>query len=74
MSRDPLIIALTGFVNEDVQRKTREAGFDNLIEAPLSPSKIKDIIDLYNIADEALIAAKEEEDNEALISSCYNQA
>ena len=41
---EPLIIAVTGFVDGDVKQKCDEAGFDMLFEAPLSFEEIRETI------------------------------
>lgn len=39
------MIACTSLVNERIQKQAQLAGFDRVIEAPLSSEKIKSIID-----------------------------
>lgn len=43
----PLIIAVSGFVDEEVQKKCKEAGFNMLFEQPLSVDEIQDKVTLY---------------------------
>jgi hypothetical protein len=40
----PLIVAFSGFVNEEVKRKAKSVGFNLVIEAPLDVPKIREII------------------------------
>jgi hypothetical protein len=44
MYMNPLMVAYSGLVNDDVRRKCKEAGFKVVIESPLTTGHIKDII------------------------------
>ena len=42
--KPPFIVAYSGFVNDEVRKKGKEAGFDLVIEAPLTQEKIEVIL------------------------------
>lgn len=44
LNKIPMILAFSGFVNEEIRQKAYKFGFLEIIEAPLSQDKIKDII------------------------------
>ena len=43
-SQKPLIIAYSGFVDDMIRKNGKEAGFDEVIEAPLTQEKINGIV------------------------------
>ena len=40
----PLMVAYSGLVNKEVEERAKEAGFDLVIESPLTVEKIKNIV------------------------------
>jgi hypothetical protein len=40
----PLIFAFSGFVNDDIKKKAIDAGFTDIIEAPLCSENINQVI------------------------------
>jgi hypothetical protein len=40
----PLMVAYSGLVNKDVEKMAKEAGFDLIIESPLTVEKITEIV------------------------------
>lgn len=46
--KKPLLVAYSGFVDDDIRQKGKEAGFDIVIEAPLTQEKIKEVLKVLN--------------------------
>ena len=44
MATQPLMVAFSGLVNDEVRKDAKEAGFDLVIESPLSVQKVNEVI------------------------------
>jgi CheY-like chemotaxis protein len=42
---DVMLVALTGYGQDDDRRRSREAGFDQHVVKPVSPTELRELID-----------------------------